>query len=95
VGLPKIPAPLRRQVSECLLGRFVRKVVDKYWFVTLFVTPGRRTYAIVVRQSEAPGSSEGVRKIVGSMTGQPSVMTASRIAYAAGTTLILARSRNQ
>jgi hypothetical protein len=85
------PARLRRQVREYLLGCFVRMVVDKYWFVTL----GRRSYAIVVRQSEASGTSEGVRKIVGSMVGQPCVRTASRFAYAAGATLILARSRNQ
>ena len=46
---------------------------------------GRRPYAMVVRQSEAPGSSEGVRTIVGSKAGQPGVRTASRLAYADGT----------
>jgi hypothetical protein len=33
---------------------------------------------MVVRQREAPGSSEGVRTIVGSTTGQPGVSTAFR-----------------
>jgi hypothetical protein len=68
---------------------------QKFSIVTLFVTLGRRPCATVVRQREAPGSSEGVRTIVGSTTGQPGAMIAVRFAYAAGTTLILARSRNQ
>jgi hypothetical protein len=59
------------------------------------VTLGRRPYAMVVRLREAPGSSEGVRTIVGRTAGQPGVGTAFRFAYAAGATLILARSGNQ
>jgi hypothetical protein len=55
-GLPKKPASLRRQVREYLLGHFVRKAPEKCLFVTLFVTFGRRQYAMVVRQSEALGS---------------------------------------
>jgi hypothetical protein len=36
---------------------------------------------MVVRQREAPGSSEGVRTIVGSTTGQPGVRTAFRFPF--------------
>jgi hypothetical protein len=48
--LPKKPASLRRQLREYLLGHFVRKVLEKRRLVTLFVTLGRRPYAMVVRQ---------------------------------------------
>jgi hypothetical protein len=48
--LLKKPASLRRQVREYLLGHFVGKVLEKRWLVTLFVTLGRRPYAMVVRQ---------------------------------------------
>jgi hypothetical protein len=96
--LSKKPATLRlvrSQGRECLLGHFIRKVLEKCLFVTLLVTLDRRPYAMVVRQREAPGSSEGMRTIVGSTTGESGVGTVSRFACAAGATLILARSRNR
>jgi hypothetical protein len=61
--------------------------------VTLFVTLGRRPPVMEVRQSEASGTSEGVRTIVGSTAGNPGVRMASRFAYVDGASGMLARSR--
>ena len=62
----------------------------KLLLVTLFVTLGRRTPTMVVRQRSAPGSSEAVRTMVGSKSGKPGVRMAAGFAYAAGATGILA-----
>jgi hypothetical protein len=48
--LPKKPTSWRRQPREYLLGHFVRKVLEKSLFVTLYVTLGRRPYTMVVRK---------------------------------------------
>jgi hypothetical protein len=53
--------------------------------VTFFVTLGGRPSAMVVRQREPPGSSEGVRTMVGSTAGRPGVRRAFRFAYVAWT----------
>src|SRR5919107_543209 len=68
---------------------------QKFSIVTLFVTLGRRPHTIVVRQSEALGTTEGVRTIVGNTVGKPGVRMASRFAYVDGDPGILARSSIQ
>jgi hypothetical protein len=82
------------RVEDCN-AKAISRGFQNFSIVTLFVTLGRRPSAMVVRQEEPPGSSEGVRTIVGSTAGQPGVRMVFRFAYAAGATLILARSRNQ
>ncbi len=69
-----------------------RKKLRKSLLVTLVVTISRRSPAMVVRQRGAPGTSEGVGKMIKSSAGKPSLKTAARFAYAAGATGVLANS---
>jgi hypothetical protein len=50
---------------------------------------------MVVRQTGAPDTSEGVRTMVGGTVGKSGVRIVARFAYAAGEMGILARSRSQ
>jgi hypothetical protein len=72
------------QVKGCN-AKAISRAFQKFSIVTLFVTLGRRPSAMVVRQREPPGSSEGVRTRVGSTAGQPGVRMAFRFAYVART----------
>jgi hypothetical protein len=72
------------QVKSCN-AKAISRCSEKFSIVTFFVTLGGRPSAMVVRQREPPGSSEGVRTMVGSTAGRPGVRIAFRFAYVART----------
>ena len=75
--VPRRPPKVTGQISSPVL-------------ITLFVTIGSRAPAMMIRQRDGVGTSEGVGKMIGSKEGKPGVKMAALFAYAAGATGILA-----